>query len=94
MKRSGKKSEASQRETKATVGATPHIVSPDDRADAAAEGDVNLSPLRRAFETAYVHARTRALLDAFVDYYPRAVKESNLGRARANGRFRFVAQPA
>jgi uncharacterized protein (DUF2252 family) len=34
MKRSGKKSEASQRETKATVGATPHIVSPDDRADA------------------------------------------------------------
>ncbi len=33
-------------------------------ADAAAEGDVNLSPLRRAFEAAHVHARTRALLDA------------------------------
>src|SRR5512138_814236 len=33
-------------------------------ADAAAEGDVNLSPLRRAFEAEHVHARTRALLDA------------------------------
>jgi 4-aminobutyrate aminotransferase len=30
----------------------------------AAEGDVNLSPLRRAFEAEHVHAATRALLDA------------------------------
>ena len=30
----------------------------------AAEGDVNLSPLRRAFETRHVHAATRRLLDA------------------------------
>ncbi|HYR00135.1 MAG TPA: aspartate aminotransferase family protein [Casimicrobiaceae bacterium] len=33
-------------------------------ADAAAEGDVNLSPLRRAFEAGHVHAQTRSLLDA------------------------------
>jgi 4-aminobutyrate aminotransferase len=32
--------------------------------DLAAEGDVNLSPLRSAFESAYVHDETRALLDA------------------------------
>jgi nucleoside-diphosphate-sugar epimerase len=29
-------------------------------------------------------------LDAFVDYYPRAVKEQNLARALAHPRFRFV----
>jgi nucleoside-diphosphate-sugar epimerase len=28
-------------------------------------------------------------IDAFVDYYPRAVKEQNLARARAHPRFRF-----
>jgi 4-aminobutyrate aminotransferase len=36
-------------------------------AGVAAEGDVNLSPLRRAFETEHVHAATRALLDADAD---------------------------
>src|SRR5215831_6106242 len=29
-----------------------------------AEGDINLSPLRRAWETEHIGARTRALLDA------------------------------
>ena len=37
--------------------------------DAAAEGDVNTSPLRREFEAAHVHARTRALLDADADVF-------------------------
>ncbi len=32
--------------------------------DASAEGDVNTSPLRRAFEAGHLHAPTRALLDA------------------------------
>ncbi len=35
----------------------------------AGEGDVNLSPLRRAFEAAHVHAATRALLDADADVF-------------------------
>src|SRR5690348_17147261 len=30
----------------------------------AAEGDVNLSPLRRAWESEHVHAKTRMLIDA------------------------------
>ncbi|HEX8012609.1 MAG TPA: aspartate aminotransferase family protein [Casimicrobiaceae bacterium] len=33
-------------------------------ANAAAEGDVNLSPLRRTWESEHVHAETRALIDA------------------------------
>ena len=37
--------------------------------DAAAEGDVNLSPARRAFESAHVRGRTRALLDADADVF-------------------------
>jgi 4-aminobutyrate aminotransferase len=37
--------------------------------DLAAEGDVNLSPLRRSFEAAHVHAPTRALLDADADVF-------------------------
>jgi 4-aminobutyrate aminotransferase len=37
---------------------------PRPPADASAEGDVNTSPLRREFEAAHVHARTRELLDA------------------------------
>jgi 4-aminobutyrate aminotransferase len=37
--------------------------------DAAAEGDVNLSPLRREFEAAHVHAKTRALLDADAEVF-------------------------
>jgi hypothetical protein len=37
--------------------------------DPAAEGDVNTSPLRRAFEAAHVHAPTRALLDADADHF-------------------------
>ncbi|NDP42587.1 MAG: aspartate aminotransferase family protein [Aromatoleum sp.] len=37
--------------------------------DLAAEGDVNLSPRRRAFETGHVHAATRALLDADADVF-------------------------
>ena len=39
--------------------------------DAAAEGDVNLSPLRREFEAAHMHAKTRALLDADADVFLR-----------------------
>jgi 4-aminobutyrate aminotransferase len=39
--------------------------------DRAAEGDVNTSPLRRAFEAAHVHAPTRALLDADADAFLR-----------------------
>ena len=42
---------------------TPPIV------DLAAEGDVNLSPLRHAFEAEHVHAATRALLDADADAF-------------------------
>jgi 4-aminobutyrate aminotransferase len=38
-------------------------------ADIAAEGDVNLSPLRRAFEAEHLHAATRALLDADGDAF-------------------------
>src|SRR4029453_8103378 len=38
-------------------------------ADLAAEGDVNLSPLRQAFENAYVHDETRALLDADAEVF-------------------------
>ena len=37
--------------------------------DASAEGDVNTSPLRRKFEAAHVHARTRALLAADADVF-------------------------
>ena len=33
------------------------------RFDLSAEGDVNLSPLRRAYEAKHVHGATRALLD-------------------------------
>ena len=42
---------------------------PRPLADASAEGDVNTSPLRREFEDAHVHARTRALLDADADVF-------------------------
>ena len=42
---------------------------PPSIVDAAAEGDVNLSPLRREFEAAHVHAKTRALLDADADVF-------------------------
>jgi 4-aminobutyrate aminotransferase len=38
-------------------------------ADAAAEGDVNTSPLRREFEAAHVHAGTRELLDADAEVF-------------------------
>jgi (R)-1-hydroxy-2-aminoethylphosphonate ammonia-lyase len=38
-------------------------------ADASAEGDVNTSPLRSAFEADHVHAPTRALLDADADAF-------------------------
>ena len=38
-------------------------------ADLAAEGDVNLSPLRRAFEQAHVHGETRSLLNADADVF-------------------------
>src|SRR4030095_16776892 len=38
-------------------------------ADVSAEGDVNTSPLRREFEAAHVHARTRELLDADADVF-------------------------
>ena len=44
---------------------------PPSIVDAAAEGDVNLSPLRREFEAAHVHAKTRALLDADADVFLR-----------------------
>jgi 4-aminobutyrate aminotransferase len=37
--------------------------------DLAAEGDVNLSPLRSAFESAHVHDETRALLDADAEVF-------------------------
>jgi 4-aminobutyrate aminotransferase len=37
--------------------------------DGAAEGDVNLSPARRAFESEHVRGRTRALLDADADVF-------------------------
>jgi 4-aminobutyrate aminotransferase len=37
---------------------------PRPPADLAAEGDVNLSPRRQAFEAVHVHAKTRARLDA------------------------------
>jgi 4-aminobutyrate aminotransferase len=37
---------------------------PHPPADLSAEGDINLSPLRRAWEAARVHGATRALLDA------------------------------
>jgi 4-aminobutyrate aminotransferase len=37
--------------------------------DLVAEGDVNLSPLRSAFESAYVHDETRALLDADAEIF-------------------------
>jgi 4-aminobutyrate aminotransferase len=37
--------------------------------DGAAEGDVNLSPARRAFEAAHVRGRTRALLDADAEVF-------------------------
>ncbi len=38
-------------------------------ADLSAEGDVNTSPLRRQFEQAHVHAKTRAMLDADADVF-------------------------
>ncbi|MEO5700217.1 MAG: aspartate aminotransferase family protein [Casimicrobiaceae bacterium] len=41
----------------------------DAPVDLAAEGDVNLSPLRRAFEAAHVHAPTRQLLDDDTRYF-------------------------
>src|SRR6266581_1215748 len=34
-----------------------------------AEGDVNLSPLRSAWEAEHVHAKTRALLDADAEHF-------------------------
>jgi len=37
--------------------------------DGAAEGDVNRSPLRRAFEAEHVHGATRALLDADAEHF-------------------------
>ncbi|MFO1396626.1 MAG: aspartate aminotransferase family protein [Burkholderiales bacterium] len=37
--------------------------------DLAAEGDINLSPLRAAWEREHVHGRTRALLDRDADVY-------------------------
>lgn len=37
--------------------------------DSSAEGDVNLSPLRRAFEAEHLNAATRALLDADADSF-------------------------
>jgi len=40
------------------------MTEPREPADLAAEGDVNLTPRRRAFEAAHVHAPTRARLDA------------------------------
>ena len=42
---------------------------PRPLADASAEGDVNTSPLRREFEAAYVHAKTRAMLAADADVF-------------------------
>src|SRR5215471_20538576 len=39
--------------------------------DLAAEGDVNTSPERLAFESAHVHAPTRELLDADADVFLR-----------------------
>ena len=42
---------------------------PRPPADAAAEGDINSSPLRREFEAAHLHARTRELLDADADVF-------------------------
>jgi len=42
---------------------------PPPPADLAAEGDVNLSPRRRAFEAEHVHATTRARLDADADVF-------------------------
>jgi 4-aminobutyrate aminotransferase len=38
-------------------------------ADLSAEGDVNLSPLRRAWEAEHVHGETRALLDADATHF-------------------------
>ena len=38
-------------------------------ADLSAEGDVNTSPLRREFEAAHVHAKTRAMLAADADVF-------------------------
>ena len=37
--------------------------------DLAAEGDVNLSPLRRAWEAEHLHGETRSLVDADSDYF-------------------------
>jgi len=38
-------------------------------ADLSAEGDINLSPLRRAWEAEHVHGETRALLDADAKHF-------------------------
>src|SRR5437867_10416366 len=42
---------------------------PHPHADFVAEGDVNRSPLRRAFEAAHVDGATRALLDADAQHF-------------------------
>jgi 4-aminobutyrate aminotransferase len=45
------------------------MTTPDPAADLAAEGDVNLSPLRRAYEAEHVRGATRALLDADAEHF-------------------------
>ncbi|MEP6657572.1 MAG: aspartate aminotransferase family protein [Betaproteobacteria bacterium] len=49
----------------------PHLALPRQEApaDLTAEGDTNLSPLRRAFEAAHIHGRTRALLDKDAEHF-------------------------
>jgi 4-aminobutyrate aminotransferase len=47
----------------------PRMKPPPAAADAAAEGDVNSSPLRRAFEAEHVDGATRALLDADAEHF-------------------------
>src|SRR4051812_46577418 len=47
----------------------PPLSPPSPGADASAEGDVNLSPLRRAWEAEHVHGATRALLDADAQHF-------------------------
>ena len=49
-----------------TMSTRLHSASPRDPA---AEGDVNLSPLRSAWEAEHVGAATRALLDADSEYF-------------------------
>jgi len=40
-----------------------------DRANLVAEGDVNVSPLRRAWESEHLHAKTREIIDADSRYF-------------------------